>query len=193
MKLIAITGGIGAGKSIVSRVLTAMGFPVYDCDSRAKSLMDNSMPIKRQIETMIAAEAILPDLTIDRQRLSQIVFNNREHLKTLNSIVHAAVRDDITAWANSLDRNIVFVETAILNESQIDRMIDGEWNVTAPLETRVNRVVKRNALTPDQVMARINAQSTAPVEGHYPISTIVNDDVTPILPQIESLLGEIRE
>lgn len=187
--LTAITGGIGAGKSIVSRVLTAMGYPVYDCDSRARSLMDMSAEIKHAIALNIDAGVILPDDSIDRRLLAEIVFRNKQMLLTLNSIVHQAVRDDLARWVSDRPSALVFVETAILYESGLDRVIDSEWNVTAPTDIRVDRVIARNGLSREHVLARIKAQSgTTPPKSSHNIITLVNDDITPLLPQIESAL-----
>lgn len=189
--LTAITGGIGAGKSIVSRVLTAMGYPVYDCDSRARSLMDMSAEIKRAIALNIDAGVILPDDSIDRRLLAEIVFRNKQMLLTLNSIVHQAVRDDLARWVSNRSSALVFVETAILYESGLDRVIDSEWHVTAPTDIRVNRVIARNGLSREHVLARIEAQSgTTPPKSSHNIITLVNDDITPLLPQIEKALFE---
>lgn len=187
--LTAITGGIGSGKSIVSRVLTAMGYPVYDCDSRARSLMDMSAEIKHAIALNIGAGVILPDDSIDRRLLAEIVFRNKQMLLTLNSIVHQAVRDDLARWVSDRPSALVFVETAILYESGLDRVIDSEWNVTAPTDIRVDRVIARNGLSREHVLARIEAQSgTTPPKSSHNIITLVNDDITPLLPQIESAL-----
>lgn len=189
--LTAITGGIGAGKSIVSRVLAAMGYPVYDCDSRARSLMDMSAEIKRAIALNIGAGVILPDDSIDRRLLAEIVFRNKQMLLTLNSIVHQAVRDDLARWVSDRSSALVFVETAILYESGLDRVIDSEWNVTAPTDIRVDRVIARNGLSREHVLARIEAQSgTTPPKSSHNIITLVNDDITPLLPQIEKALFE---
>lgn len=187
--LTAITGGIGAGKSIVSRVLTAMGYPVYDCDSRARSLMDMSAEIKHAIALNIDAGVILPDDSIDRRLLAEIVFRNKQMLLTLNSIVHQAVRDDLARWVSDRPSALVFVETAILYESGLDKAIDSEWNVTAPTDIRVDRVIARNGLSREHVLARIEAQSgTTPPKSSHNIITLVNDDITPLLPQIENAL-----
>lgn len=189
--LTAITGGIGAGKSIVSRVLTAMGYPVYDCDSRARSLMDMSAEIKHAIALNIGAGVILPDDSIDRRLLAEIVFRNKQMLLTLNSIVHQAVRDDLARWVSDRSSALVFVETAILYESGLDRVIDSEWHVTAPTDIRVDRVIARNGLSREHVLARIEAQSgTTPPKSSHNIITLVNDDITPLLPQIEKALFE---
>ena len=90
MRIIAISGGIGSGKSVVSRMVSVMGWRVYDCDSRARRLMDTSDEIKRRIASEISDSCITQDNEIDRQCLSGLVFNDAMALDVLNKIVHGA-------------------------------------------------------------------------------------------------------
>ena len=90
--IIAINGGIGSGKSVVSRIVTVMGYPVYDCDAQARQLMDSSDEIKAAISAGIH-HACIKDGQIDRAMLASIVFEDKEKLAILNSIVHGAVRE----------------------------------------------------------------------------------------------------
>lgn len=190
-RLTAITGGIGSGKSIVAQILTHMGHLVYDCDSRAKQLMDNDPSIAQAIAERISPDAIGPDLRIDRKTLSRIVFSNPLKLEILNSIVHHHVRDDIERWVDiNADKPQLWIETAILYESSIDKMVQSVWLVTAPLEQRISRVMLRNGCSRREVEARIEAQSRVAHTHHPCIHTIVNDGgTTPLLPQIERLLS----
>ena len=98
--IIAINGGIGSGKSVVSRIVTAMGYPVYDCDARARQLMDSSDEIKAAISADIH-RACIKDGLIDRAMLASIVFEDKEKLAILNSIVHGAVREHFASWAEN--------------------------------------------------------------------------------------------
>lgn len=188
--LIAVTGGIGSGKSIVCRILMALGYPVYDCDSRAKTLMDSSWEIKRQISENICQEAISPSGEIDRRRLAQEVFADRQLLKQLNTIVHAEVRRDIDQWFRHSESAICFVETAILRESRLDKMVSETWEVVAPSEVRIRRVMHRSSLTAEEVKSRISVQQPFRPEPGSAIrmQTIVNDGQTPILPRVLNLL-----
>ncbi len=187
-RLIAITGGIGSGKSIISDILRAMGHKVYDCDTRAKALMDTDESIKNDLIDLISIDAVRNDRTIDRKLLSEIVFNDPDALSRLNSIVHKAVRADLRRWRDTSSDKTVWVETAILYASRLDREVDEVWEVTAPTELRVQRVMKRNSMSREQVLARISSQSTTAAQLHPLTKTIVNDGVEPVLPQILSLL-----
>lgn len=187
-RLIAITGGIGSGKSIISDILRAMGHKVYDCDTRAKALMDTDESIKNDLIDLISIDAVRNDRTIDRKLLSEIVFNDPDALSRLNSIVHKAVRADLRHWRDTSSDKTVWVETAILYASRLDREVDEVWEVTAPTELRVQRVMKRNSMSREQVLARISSQSTTAAQLHPLTKAIVNDGVEPVLPQILSLL-----
>lgn len=188
MVTIAITGGIGAGKSVVSRILRAMGLDVYDCDSEAKKLMDRSNAIKRRIADEIHCDAIKSDGEIDRALLASIVFNDTMKLQILNDIVHGCVREDIAGRVSVSPGKLFFIETAILYQSGLDRMADRVWEVTAPDDVRIRRVMRRNGCKAEDVAGRIASQQFIPEAPHPATDIIVNDDVTPVLPQIVSLL-----
>jgi len=188
-RLVAVTGGIGSGKSVVCRILAASGYEVYDCDSRAKWLMDNSAEIKCGLCRAIHPEVVKGGC-IDRQLLSSIVFSDKDKLQALNSIVHGAVLADIALWANAhADAGVMFVETAILYQSGLDRMVDEVWEVTAPEQVRVERVMKRNGMSEADVRARIRSQSFVPERRHSRAMRIFNDGRESLLLQIDALLG----
>ncbi|MDE6859330.1 MAG: dephospho-CoA kinase [Duncaniella sp.] len=188
--LTAIVGGIGSGKSVVSRIVEIMGYEVYDCDSRAKLLMDASTDIMSRLKSEIHDECVV-DGKINRKRLAEIVFGDEEALNRLNAIVHAAVREDLKRWVESRDKDkVLFVETAILYQSGLDRMVDAVWEIDAPVDLRVERVMARNSMSREKVLARIAAQdSYVPVSMHPSVKHIINDNDMPLLPQVELLLG----
>lgn len=188
-RITAITGGIGVGKSMVSRILRAMGYEVYDCDSRAKILMAQSPEIIARIESEISGSCVI-DGAIDRKCLASIVFSNPQKLEILNDIVHEAVRSDLAGYVRESGANRVFVETAILYQSGLDRMVDEVWEVAAPVHMRIERVMARSGLTADEVTSRINSQEAFIPECRHPnVESLVNDGLVPLLPQIEALLG----
>ena len=189
--LVAIAGGIGAGKSVVSSMLRAIGFEVYDCDARAKLLMDSDDDIKNQIAEKISPNAIRCDRSIDRRELAAVVFNQSDKLECLNRIVHGAVKSDLALWASGL--NIAFVETAFLYQSVLDRVVDEVWIVDAPKEVRIERVIKRNSISVAEVEARIESQdSFKPSAPHQAIRRIINDGFVAVLPQLELLLKDLQ-
>lgn len=189
-RLIAITGGIGAGKSVVSRVLRCMGYNVIDSDSLAREFMDNDNSIKEALNTLIAHDIVVNGV-INRQRLASIVFSDADKLATLNAIVHTSVRDALAIFVQNSSCSVLFVETAILYQSHLNRQVDAEWNVDAPEDIRIARVIRRNGISVEQVKARIDSQRFTPANGEPipPVYTITNDDSTPILPQILKALN----
>lgn len=187
-EITAITGGIGCGKSVVSRILRIMGHDVYDCDSNARALMDKSADIKHQIAVDISPEAIV-DGHICRPVLAKIVFSDSAALKKLNGIVHSAVRRHFEEWAARSRAPHVWVETAILYESGMNRLVDDVWDVQAPLELRVARVMARNHVGREEVLARIDSQQAETCTHDLPASVILNDGIHPMLPRIIELLS----
>lgn len=184
--LTAICGGIGAGKSVVSRILRAMGRKVYDCDAEARRIMDCDATIHARLNSMIHPQCVVGG-KVDRRLISSIVFSDSESLARLNSIVHSAVIQDIERWSreNAAEPRL-WVETAIPHASGIVDMVDSVWLVTAPVELRVQRVMLRNNLPESEILARIDSQRD---EENLPAASIlVNDGLTPLLPRIHNLL-----
>lgn len=186
--IIAITGGIGAGKSIVSKILRIKKFRVYDCDAEAKRIMDASDIIKDNLNTLIHPEIVKENI-IDRKLLASIVFNDSDKLNRLNSLVHKAVADDIVSIASDYKESVLFIETAILYQSNLDLIVDAVWEVTAPIETKIQRVIKRNNCSREDVLARIKSQEEyIPARLHSSTFHIENDGMRAVLPQIQKLL-----
>ena len=187
-KVIAITGGIGSGKSVVSTILRTIGYGVYDCDSRAKAVMDNSREIKEALVAAFGADAVDAGGVINRPHIAQVVFSDKEALQKLNGIVHPAVEADLQRWISNDPQRVAFVETAILRESGLNRLVDGIWHVTAPKEVRIERVMKRNNLPREAVEARILSQKAEEGSCGMPEVKIINDDRHAVLPQVMRLL-----
>lgn len=191
MTLIAIAGGIGSGKSTISHILSSVGLKVYDCDSRAKLLMDNSPEIKRRIVDEISPD-IIDDGKIDRSLLASIVFANQEKLSRLNSIVHSAVISDIHRWvADNTDEPVLFVESAILIESGLHLHVDEVWLAEASREVRLARAAKRDNATEEAIAARMERQLEITEENLNGIRLhrIDNNGHAPLIPRIFELLA----
>lgn len=187
--LVAVAGGIGAGKSVVSRILRVMGYGVYDCDSHAKAIMDTDKAIHARLVETIHPQCVV-DGIIDRSLISKIVFSDSAALASLNSIVHAAVKADLSAWRQSREQHgerLMFVESAILRSSGLIDIVDDIWEVTAPLDVRIERVGRRSGLTEAQIRGRIAAQASENLDD-VSHSEIVNAPSRAILPQIHRLL-----
>lgn len=192
-RLIAVCGGIGSGKSVVCRCLRVLGYKVYDTDIEARKIMDEDTRIHSLLVERIHPRAVA-DGKVDRKLIAGIVFNDSERLTALNEIVHHYVREHLSEWrrihSEEAKDGLLFVETALLYESGLDRMVDEVWEVTAREEVRVSRVMARNGLSRQEVLARIASQSTPiPTDRKHPRTHILeNNPDTPILPAIETLL-----
>jgi len=194
MKLIAITGGIGSGKSVVARIVEVMGYQVYDCDSRAKALMTESRDVRGELIEAFGTEVYMADGSLNRKHLSAVAFTDEKALARLNGIVHPATARDMLHWAESqatTGAQVAFVETALLRTAGLDRLVDDVWHVTAPDDVRVARVMVRSGLTAQQVRDRMASQL---VEDRIADNehVIVNDNEAALLPQVIQLLNNIQ-
>ena len=193
MELIAITGGIGSGKSVVATMVKVMGFDVYDCDSRARALMTDDADVRRQLVDTFGEQVYLNDGSINRQYLSEVAFRDDKALARLNAIVHPATASDMKRWAARQmadGATAAFVETALLRTAGLDREVDRVWHVTAPDDVRVARVMVRSGLSDGQVRERMAAQAVEDTiaDGEH---VIINDNKAAVLPQVIRLLKEI--
>ena len=156
-KIIGLTGGIGSGKTTIANLFREANIPVYIADDEARKIMQ--LPeIIQEIKNTFGSE-IFDDTILNREKLSQIVFNDPEKLKLLNAIIHPAVRKHFQNWVlNHKKYSFVIYEAAILFESGSYKNCDLIITVTAPIETRIERVIQRDKTTREQVLKRINAQ-----------------------------------
>jgi dephospho-CoA kinase len=156
-KIVGLTGGIGSGKTTVALLFRDLGVPVYIADDHAKMIM--------QTETIINAvkkvfgEAVFVNGLLDRAKLAEVVFNDPEQLKLLNNIVHPAVKLNFDSWIlDYKETPFVIYESAILFESGGFKNCDSIITVTAPIEERIKRVIKRDKTTRNLVLQRMNMQ-----------------------------------
>jgi len=144
MKKIGITGGIGVGKSTASAVFKLLGIPVYDADTRAKWLMSNDEILVQSVKNTFGEEAYVNGI-LNNQYLASIVFSDPVKVETLNKLVHPRVGEDFKNWtAQQYNVPYVLKEAALLYEANSWKELDKIIVVTAPLELRINRVLKRD-------------------------------------------------
>ncbi|WP_255318235.1 dephospho-CoA kinase [Flavobacterium aquatile] len=157
-KIIGLTGGIGSGKTTIANYLQSKGVPVYVSDIEAKKVMEFP-DIVLKIAEVFGKEVLDLNNLLNRDKLAEIVFNNPEKLKQLNAIVHPAVKKHFDNWIiQNKDVPIIVKETAILFESGSYKDCDQIITVSAPLETRIARVLKRDNSTREKILQRINNQ-----------------------------------
>jgi dephospho-CoA kinase len=192
-KVIGLTGGIGSGKTTIANQFKAAGVPVYIADDEAREIMQSAETIEA-IKKKFCQELFDNDV-LDRQKLAEIVFNNPEKLKLLNLIIHPAVRNHFEKWvSNHKNQTFVIYEAAILFESGGYKNCDKIISVSAPIETRIQRVILRDKTTREHVLSRINAQwsdeqrnskSDFVIENNYP--EIVKIEVLNILKILKNI------
>jgi len=156
-KIIGLTGGIGSGKTTIANYFMAAGIPVYIADDEARKIMQSDEIIAEIKKTF--GSAIFEKGILNREKLAQIVFGDAEKLKLLNAIIHPAVKKHFQNWIlNHKNSPFIIYEAAILFESGSYKDCDKIITVTAPLESRIQRVIQRDNFSRDQVLKRINAQ-----------------------------------
>lgn len=156
---VAITGGIGSGKSTLCEVFAATGVPIYNSDKEAKRLMAESAKLRQAIIEAFGEESYTPE-GLNRAYLAKVVFQSDERRERLNSIVHPAVRGDFKMWcAMHAERHAyVILESAILFNSGFDAAVDITVAVLAPAELRIMRTVNRDGVSAEQVRERMASQ-----------------------------------
>ncbi len=157
MKVVGLTGGIGSGKTTIAKMFEEQGIPVYYADDEAKKLMNTSELIKQKLISAFGEDSYQNE-KLNRAYLAEQVFNDKEKLKTINSIVHPEVDRHFKEWVSAQQSKIVVQENAILFESGKKDRFDVIITVTAPEEVRIRRVVKRDQTSEEQVKARIKNQ-----------------------------------
>jgi dephospho-CoA kinase len=155
---IGITGGIGSGKSYVCNIISQLGYPVYNCDKEAKRLMVNNPTIITELKNLIGKNAYTNQNTLNKTIIANYLFANEENASKINKIVHPVVKQDFMQWAEKQNTEFVFMESAILFESKFDEIVDFSITICAPIEVRIQRTIKRDNTTQEQVEARINQQ-----------------------------------
>lgn len=186
MLRIGLTGGIGSGKTTAARIFEVLGVPVYYADIAAKRLMNENEELKNSIKNEFG-EHLYKNGNLDRELLAEIVFNDNKKLELLNSIVHPATINDADNWIKKQTSSYIVKEAALLFESGSNKNLDKIIGVSAPFELRVQRTIKRNKISYEQVIARINKQMDEEKKLTLCDFILVNDEQQLLLPQVVEL------
>ena len=190
MLKIGLTGGIGSGKSLVGKILEALGYPVYYSDMAAKVLVDTDSEIRTQLINLLGTEVYF-DNELNRPFLAQQLFKDDQLRIQVNQIIHPKVRDAFKDWCTSQKSPVVFNEAAILFETGAYKTMDLNLLVTAPKELRIQRVMERDKMSPAQVEERIAKQWPDEAKVELANFTILNDEKQPLIAQVETFLATI--
>ena len=191
MLRIGITGGIGSGKSIASRLFHALGVPVYDADSRARWVMENDAELREQLSAAFGPAIYDQAGQLNRQALASTVFQNPALLAQLNALVHPHVGTDFERWAATQEQagqNYVLKEAALLFEAGSYKQLDRIITVFSPLVVRQARVLRRDPhRTATDVQAIMAKQLNEEEKMQRADYVLINDDIQPVLPQVMAL------
>jgi dephospho-CoA kinase len=186
-KIVGLTGGIGSGKTTIAKHIKSMGIPVYIADDEAKKIL--MLPETLNALKLVFGNSVFDDGLLNKDKLSNIVFNNPEMLKQLNQIIHPAVKRDFENWliANK-NHPIVVKEAAILFESGSYKDCDAVITIVAPLNNRIQRIMARDNTIYEAVLSRINNQWTDEMRIEKSDYVIENEDVNIACKQTENIL-----
>ena len=189
MYKVALSGLIGSGKTTVTEIFSTLGIPCYISDIKAKQLMVTSL--RDKIENLLGKEAFTND-RLNKQYISQHIFRNSFIRNELNNIVHPAVKDDFMTWAESQKSEYVIMETALLYEARIDSIVDKIIVVTADIDTRIERVMKRDNASKELVISKINSQTSCKNLLDKADYVIRNDDRNLVITQVLEIDNNIK-
>ena len=187
MKRIGITGGIGAGKSLVAEIIKAMGYPVYNSDERAKELTESNPKIKEALIHLFGEEIYQND-TLNKFALAQAIFSDESLREKVNALIHPIVREDFNLWALAQNNSLVFNESAILFETGSFKNFDAIILVYASKELRIKRIMKRDNCSENEVLKRMNSQFSDEEKYQLTEFRVLNDEQTPLLVQVEKII-----
>ena len=189
---IAITGGIGSGKSYISNILQEYGIPIYNTDDEAKRLMVSDEGIRRDLVALLGEEVYVEG-TLNKSLLASYLFADAENAARINGIVHPRVKLDFCRWLEQhTDKEIVGMECAILFEAGFDDAVDAVVMVYAPEALRVERAMKRDHVTEAQIRARIAAQLDDEEKRKRADYVIYTDGSIPLDSQLSTLIAQLK-
>lgn len=191
MRHIGLTGGIGSGKSTVAKVLEHMGYGVFYSDQVAKSLYDTHAGLKQALIDLLG-EQIYVNGHFQKEQLTQMIFAQAALKDQISQLVHPMVREAFSAWAAQQKSTLVFNEAAILFETGAYKNFAANVLVLAPLEIRMQRVQKRDHLSREDIMQRIENQWPDVQKQALTSFQIINDG-RPLLVQIEKIIAELQQ
>ncbi len=184
MIIIGLTGGIGSGKTLVSEVFKKLGIAVYNSDIEAKNIMNTDETVIHKLKMIFGYGIYNPNNKLNRKKLAEYIFNNKDKLNTVNSIVHPAVKKHFNKWLKKQNSPYVIKETAILFETGIYKEVDKIITVSAPINIRINRIKKRDKLSDKEIKNRINNQTDDEFKKKRSDFIIINNEKKLIIPQI---------
>ena len=189
---IGLTGGIGSGKSTVAKLFEVLGVPVYYADQAAKRLLNEDEGLKHSIKKLFGENAYVEG-KVNRQYLAAIVFNDPLKLAQLNALVHPVTIADGNKWLSLQAAPYAIKEAALIFESKVDRFLDYVIGVYAPAPLRIQRAMKRDHITSEDVLARMKRQMDEDEKMRLCDFVITNDESIPVIPQALHIHKQLLE
>jgi dephospho-CoA kinase len=186
MLKVGLTGGIGAGKSTVAHIFEILGIPVYHADQEAKRLMQTNPSLIEKIKIAFSEKAYVEGI-LDRQYLSSLVFNNKQQLELLNSIVHPFTIQDGLEWMKKQNSPYAIKEAALIFESGSQGEFDFIIGVFAPPAMRIHRTIQRDQVEREKVMSRMEKQLDENIKMKLCNHVLINNEQTLLTPQVIAL------
>ena len=190
MRHIGLSGGIGSGKSTVANALEHMGYPVFYSDEEAKKLYATHPSLKNELIALLGKESYQNGV-FQKHLLATQLFENPGLKEQIAALVHPLVRERFNEWAEQQTTDLVFNEAAILFETGAYTQFAATILVVAPLETRIQRVQKRDNLSREAVLKRI-ANQWADTEKMNLTPYVITNDGLPLLQQIEEVISKLK-
>lgn len=186
MLKIGLTGGIGSGKSTVAGIFKVLGIPVFDADANARQLMETDETLQAGIIALFGEQAYEKG-KLNRKWIADIVFKDPFQLEKLNALVHPAAIKAAEKWATTQTSAYVIKEAALFFEAGSTEGMDYIVGVYAPQHIRINRVMKRDGVTRDEVMSRMQRQIQEEIKMRLCDFVLLNDDQHLVIPQVLKL------
>ena len=206
MTTIGLTGGIGSGKSTVASLFEIYGIPVYSADEESKHLLEALNPnrvanpvgvevayrhsLLRERLTALLGDSIYESDGLNRNLMASLIFSDAKLLEQVNAIIHPEVALHFRSWAKQQTTNCIVLESAILFESNFNRLADTCLMVYAPLEARIKRVMERDRITEKEVWQRMQHQIPDEEKKNRADYVIYNEEQQALIPQIEKWINK---
>ena len=187
---VVVTGAIGAGKTFVSSIFEKLGFPVFNSDIEAKKCMQSDVYLIEQIK-VVFGDKVYENNILQKNILSEIIFNDNDKLKSLNHLIHPVVSKNFINWCGNQNSDIIIKEAAILFESGSNNILDKIICVSAKEDIRIKRVMSRDKCDKNHVLSIMSKQMTQKEKEKLSDFIIINDDKKLLMPQIIDVITKI--
>ena len=186
MLKIGLTGGMGSGKTTISKIFSVLGIPVFNADDIAKNIMNEDAGLKQSLTDLFGSEAYVND-KLNRKYIASIVFTDRYKLDQLNALVHPVTIAAADKWISEQTTPYILKEAALMFEAGAAAHLDYVIGVYAPQHLRLQRVIQRDDASREDILSRMNNQVDETIKMKLCDFIIVNDEQQAVLPQVLSL------